>query len=1489
MAGIILDLNDDIQRLQELKREIQEVKQALTSINVKVDIDIAKGLEDRLKSLMGTYGDLVAKVSQAEASVKASASRMADATRKVTEAQEKASSSGGGKRDGAESVKEQAKAYEELAAEIDAVMGTREQNIKRMVEEQNAIRLIGKEIKTLQSSQSLGSLSKSEQARLESLNASLMAHKTALAELRQSLSNGFKLDNAAATSMNALSQSLGRMRMAYRELSEQERESPFGKELLASIQQADAKIKELDATIGNHQRNVGNYASGWNGLNMSVQQIVRELPSATMGLNMFFLAISNNLPVLTDEIKRAAEANKQMKAQGKETVPVWKQLVSSLFSWQSAMMVGITLLTVYGKDIINWIGSLFKAEDALEETRKAQERFAQFQKKMTNEWRESVAQTAGQNIAAYRKLAREYDALGDSMEKKRKFVRDNQDAFHQLGFSVDGVTDAENLFVRNTDAVVNALVARAKAAAYEQAITKATQRYIEQTEYNKGTVKGGGYYKKVYAGKYNIGSMSDWSKGYKLVGGGGKKATVLYEDMEGLVRGEDYEDIINTSTASGITLTAAGAAKINAKRAKDAAERLRKNDERAEKELNQVVKAATEGIEQQTKAENAVYDKLSLKRYDDRGGTSAGKAAEREADKREEAQEKADKNLLELQRQNQESELSLMKEGTEKQLKEIELRYGKQKDAIKKQAADMAKENQEAGIGGLNAQGLTQEQQTEIDKAYELADETRKKSIDDIHKAELESMRDYLKQWGSLEQKRLAISEEYAQKIADARTEGERKSLEKERDRALSSLNFESISMGIDWKGLLSGVANLSKETLKPMLEQLEAYAKTDEYAQADMDERQKVVDLIQELRQYVGTDQSATWQELAKAIEAFNEGVASYREAAGDERQAVEGLADAKVKLERGEITQADYDKLKESADQLGERTVEAKDKMQGLANSVNELSEQVANQVSPLMEALNNARGWQGVEGYGQVKGSVSSVDQLKGTLDTMLSTMGEGTAKEIGTALSKGMGAVSSSLGNAVSSTIGSQLGSIVGVVAQIPSMILQFADAIKNFVTGILDSISELLSLDWISDLVNSILGAVDNLINTILDLPENLFHVLSSIVVDGVGGLVNSVVGRLGNILSFGALSSGGPAEWFSGSNAEEVQKTIERLTERNKLLQQSIEDLTSTIEGGEGTKSVAAYEEAKRLQEELEANLLEMAKAQAGYVGSHHSWNAYWGGFTQEEIDELSRRIGRQWSGDLFDLSPDEMKELRSMVDTWARIQNTGKGGYGGRLTEKLDDYIEQAGQMEELTDQLNESLTQVSFDSLYDSFVDTLMDMDASAEDLADKFSEYMMRAVLSNQVGETMKDELERWYERFAGYMEDGTLTDMERADLKGWWDSMVDEGMSLRDQLAQAIGYEGEGGDEGQQASAGYELSTSQESVNILNGRMNAVYEAELRIEKNGELLYSVADEARGVIAQSFLELQQISENTGAIIVPIQKMQKDIEQVKKNTSRL
>lgn len=495
MAGIIVDVSSDIQKLQKLKMEIEDVKKALKQINVKVDIDIAKGMEAQLKSLMGQYDALVRKVSEAEGKIMVSTKRINDASEKIIKAQEQLSKAAGMNpqfgsgnvkttANNAEtaSVQAQAKAYDELAAEIDAVMGTRMQNIKRLIEEQNAIRLINEEIKNLTKYQSgNSSLTTAQQKRLEQLNNSLLTHKAALSEVRQTLMNNVKMDNVAATSMNGLSQSLSRMKIAYRELTEEERKSPFGKELLASINQADAKIKELDATIGNHQRNVGNYASGWNGLNMSVQQIVRELPAATMGLNMFFLAISNNLPILTDEIKRAKIANEELKKSGQKGVPVWKQLVSSLFSWQTAMMVGITVLSMYGKEIVEWTSNLFKSKDAILSTEEAMEK--------VNESLEKNNGSYGNNILSVKKLSSEWKKLS-SQKEQLQWINDNKTEFDKLGISINGVKDAENAFVKNTSAIIEAFKLRAKATAaqklaadeYEKALVKRNEAETKQNK-----------------------------------------------------------------------------------------------------------------------------------------------------------------------------------------------------------------------------------------------------------------------------------------------------------------------------------------------------------------------------------------------------------------------------------------------------------------------------------------------------------------------------------------------------------------------------------------------------------------------------------------------------------------------------------------------------------------------------------------------------------------------------------------------------------------------------------------------------------------------------------------------------------------------------------------------------------------------------------------------------------------------------------------------
>lgn len=285
----------------------------------------------------------------------------------------------------------------------------------------------------------------------------------------------------------------------------------------------------------------------------------------------------------------------------------------------------------------------------------------------------------------------------------------------------------------------------------------------------------------------------------------------------------------------------------------------------------------------------------------------------------------------------------------------------------------------------------------------------------------------------------------------------------------------------------------------------------------------------------------------------------------------------------------------------------------------------------------------------------------------------------------------------------------------------------------------------------------------------------------------ITGGIKAVSGAVKQVFSLGGI-----IDW-NGSNAKEVQATMERLTDRNEMLQTSIEDLTDSIRRGQGAKSVAAYRDAYRMQQETNSNYLQMAMAQAGYHGSHHSWNYYWGGFSQAQIDKLSGQIGRQWDGNLWSLSPEEMKALRSNVDMWTQIQNTGKGGYGGRLTEKLDDYIDQAGKLEELTDNLYEGLTCISFDGMYSSFIDNLMNMKYGAKDAAEEISEYFMRAMLSNKIGELYNDKLKGWWEKFGKAMEDNDLTEAERNALTDEYMQYVEEAMKLRDKLAAATGYD------------------------------------------------------------------------------------------------
>lgn len=841
----------------------------------------------------------------------------------------------------------------------------------------------------------------------------------------------------------------------------------------------------------------------------------------------------------------------------------------------------------------------------------------------------------------------------------------------------------------------------------------------------------------------------------------------------------------------------------------------------AEKDAKKGSNAAWEKAKENLEAKKKIYDKYweSTSRANKKASTDAKK----DADKQRKAQEELNNRLKALQQKNTDETISLMQEGTEKKLAEIKNDYAKRKAEIDKQEAEFKKKNKEAG----KKASLTSAQSDALNKARDLATQEYNKKLDEVNREALTSMRNYLKEYGSLYQQKQAIAEEYEEKIAKAQTEGEKKTLQQEKKKALANFDYESISMGIDWKGLMSGVGNMSKEMLKPMLEKLDAYTNTDKFQQADTQTQQKVVDLMQEIRTYLGTDQNATWQNLAASITSFNQSILEYQTAVKNEELWNAKLANAEKDLKNGNITQEAFDKIKKSSDDASQAVVDTKNKMNTFGIKLNSATEAVMNYTSGLTAALNKLGTWKGNEGFSEVQSAVGNIDALKGALDESLSTMGNGVAKTMGATISKGLGSTLGTIGDGITNMMGSALGSIVGVVAQIPKLILNLASSIKSFVTGILDSFTQLLQFEWLSDLVDSILGAVGNLIDAIFDLPENLFKAIESIVVNGVGGLLDTVLGRVGNILSLGALSSKGPSDWFTNSNAEKVQKTIDRLTDRNTLLQQSIEDLTDAMENSFGSKATSYYEQAYKNQQETNQNYLDIAKAQASYHGSHHSWNAYWGGFGSDEMDWIKKNVKSDFNGDLFSLSPEEMKLLRGNVAIWEHIENTGKGNYGGRLTEKLNDYIDQAGKLDELSDKLKESLTQISFDSMKDSFVSDLMDMSKSAQDFADDFAEMMQKALLSYSMEDLINGDLKKLYDDWAKAIKDndGKLTETDIEAFNKRYDDIVQEGLKRRDEWAKVTGYTGSSSSS-QTATSGGWASMGQDTADELNGRFTAL---------------------------------------------------------------
>lgn len=1215
---------------------------------------------------------------------------------------------------------------------------------------------------------------------------------------------------------------------------------------------------------------------------------------------------------------------------------------------------------------------------------KAQELIAE-----NKRWRDSVANTASGQMVEYAKLQRKWNELGDDMKAKKKFVEDNKTAFQNLGFAVGSVTDAENILVQNTEAVVASIMARAKAAAYYDRMKELMAKNISEqeqididTKRRQNDVQNTGikisseeYYRLVNANKLSKGGYD-----YERRSDGSKNYQQRYEWGDVYTSGNDFY------------LTQEGLKKYQQIKKQEIDAQAEQAKKRLNDNLNENLSYLQEGLTTVTEENKKILANAGIQEWKGGGGgTTKGKSPDDIAKelmlREQEAARQRQQNLL-LQEQ---AVIDQMDDGAEKELAQMRLNHKKrmeelnneQQDILNKKIETASKDSKgnvrkgfyttgqyknvqltEDDMLGVNSKRMSEliaffdsiggssayaeDRVKALRQAYSdfmagtkdadgnplVSDDILNnieaqfnKVQDEIRKEELRAMRDYLREYGSFEQQKLAITQDYEERIKKARTEGERMKLEKERDKALSSLSYENISMGIDWSALLKGVGSLSQEMLKPMLEQLQAFTKKDEFNEADIQEREKVIELINELRRYVGTDQNATWQQLSTDIAKFSESVAKYQEAENNEKVAIQNVANARTKLAKGEITQADFERMQREANELGQKTAEARDEMQNLGRTLNETSEQVKGYVSPLTTALSKMTSWSGVEGFSGLQNSVSQIDQLKGTLDSILPSMGDGMAKTIGSSLSSVMGSGLSALGNGLSSVMSSGIGGLIGIIAQIPKMILQIAEIIKNVVTGILDAITTILKLEWVSDLVNSILEAVGNLIDAIFDLPENLFKMLSSIVVDGVGGLVDGVLGRVGNVLSFGLLDSAGPSSWFTNGNEEEVAETSKALTEENERLRKSIDRLNDSMNKKSGVAAIKDYEQLVAQQRKVNANLVAEIDNQMGYHSAHHSnnyyanddvvrsWQARLNALFREHQNDYGKNSVQQANlssgiGAFYQMTPEQLAIVRDYAgDIWEYLTTVGKYD----KSEYWENAADAAGEVQKITHSLYENLTQMSFDTLKDNFLSSLMDMSTDWDDtldgMMDNFEEMFRKAALNFALS-SVNQELQEFWEDWGERMKAGTeLTDGDIEEYKRRYQQLVEKGLAERERIADITGYDETHAAKQEADKKGF-AGMSQDLGEEMNGRFTAVQIAGENISaqmnvavpiltgigvsmsRTAEMVDGigrVADDMLTNIVECYTELNLIRINTDDMYKIMKENKGTLEKIEKNTKSL
>lgn len=644
---------------------------------------------------------------------------------------------------------------------------------------------------------------------------------------------------------------------------------------------------------------------------MSMQQIARELPSLAMGPQMFFLAISNNIPMFTEALSSARKEYEELTKAGKKATPVWKQVLSSLFSWQTALAALITLSVVYGKEIGGWVKSLFGVKDAALSAAKAQE-------KVNESFRNSSSDVAEQ-VTLVRSLSERWKELGDNMSDKKQFITENKKEFGKLGVEVGNVNDAENLLVDNTDVFIGAMILRAEAAAAFKLATEQTEKALKkQNEIEERRKKGPTFWDRFRANFFS---------------------------------------------------SASGSATYTRQADAPTAEQLRENDisalEEEQKAAEDTAKSYMDLFLARTKVWKERLKSAGIKEDDGRETKDTGKSArdyqDELADARIRAQQKLEAARISVMREGVRKRQALARQELDESLAQIDKEerdtLKKMDEAEKKRGVKSTSEERQAVKDNASQQRLVAYQQ--YAKEFYTADK-------EWQEKDLQSWIDYNKEYGTYQQKRLAIMREYTLKSSKESLNGnDKRMLSRQRDEALSELDFNELKDTINWDVVFGNLDKVAKKELQKVKRQIVSFRNSPEFKKSATPEQMQVIEeAIGKIDSEV-IEKGGLFGNLTESIREYSEAV--------DELTAAQRDYDEAVRQYGADSAEAEAARKKRNKAEAGERNA---------GNNLEASKDKAVRNITAVADAMNT---------LGEADMSLSSFGSAVGSLVDTLSASG------------------------------------------------------------------------------------------------------------------------------------------------------------------------------------------------------------------------------------------------------------------------------------------------------------------------------------------------------------------------------------------------------------------------------------------------------------------------------------------------------------------